>query len=224
MPGDLKANQLTSMTWMLLISLLVLVICINAQVTPGGKLSVAMLDDPLNPRAMTTKDPNVRRQLAINPPNKKILAQARVIKQMLRAARALKQRALNGNITRGLGPVGPAVFGILCPGDVVADEIDCTVRDTTVPSMDGSCNNFDNPTWGMSGIALRRLLPADYEDTVEEPRLTAVGGEALPNVRLVSTTVHMKTENIDPAISLMVMQWGQFLDHDITLTPTLAEA
>ncbi|KAH3748072.1 hypothetical protein DPMN_182509 [Dreissena polymorpha] len=29
-------------------------------------------------------------------------------------------------------------------------------------SINGTCNNLNNPTWGMAGAAQRRLLPAAY--------------------------------------------------------------
>lgn len=31
-------------------------------------------------------------------------------------------------------------------------------------SYDGSCNNFENPTWGMAQTRYTRLLPAIYSD------------------------------------------------------------
>ena len=41
----------------------------------------------------------------------------------------------------------------------------------------------------------------------------------LPSARTVSTTVHTPLNKTDPSFTVMLMQWGQFLDHDISGTP-----
>ena len=44
-------------------------------------------------------------------------------------------------------------------------------------------------------------------------------GRDLPNARLVSSVIHGLAEvEAENGMSLMTMQFGQFLDHDITLT------
>ena len=51
-------------------------------------------------------------------------------------------------------------------------------------------------------------------------------GNRLPNARRVSVEIHGNTTGPNsnptelPNISMMVMQFGQFLDHDLTLTPS----
>lgn len=87
-------------------------------------------------------------------------------------------------------------------------------------SIDGSCNNFRHPTWGSSYTGFRRILQPIYENGFSMP----VGwqhdrlyyGFPKPAARLVSTTV-ISTQEItsDSRITHMVMQWGQFLDHDL---------
>ena len=65
-------------------------------------------------------------------------------------------------------------------------------------------------------------MPPDYDDGVSLPR----GGlnSSLPSPRKISLVVHQhfKKEantNNQRRISQMVMQFGQFLDHDISITP-----
>ena len=46
----------------------------------------------------------------------------------------------------------------------------------------------------------------------------------LPEPRKVSAAFHTSQEMPDQVHSLMTMQFGQFLDHDITFTPEVEEA
>ena len=62
-----------------------------------------------------------------------------------------------------------------------------------------------------------RFLAPDYGDGVSEPRLSSQGFP-LPNPRSVSTAVHQDDGFHDHAVTVMLVAWGQFMDHDITLT------
>ena len=59
------------------------------------------------------------------------------------------------------------------------------------------------------------LCPA----AISRPRFRGVGGKPLPSPRLVSIVVHADVSHLHGRYTLMLMQFGQFLDHDITLTP-----
>ena len=98
----------------------------------------------------------------------------------------------------------------------------CTVEcDGTDPyrSIDGCCNNINTKDMGSTHTAFGRFLDPAYEDSVEVPR-GGLSPSNPPNARAVSRAVH-RTDQIvgNKEASLMVMQFGQFLDHDITLTP-----
>lgn len=87
-------------------------------------------------------------------------------------------------------------------------------------SIDGSCNNLLHPTWGASLTAFRRILKPIYEDGFAKPvgwiKDRKYYGYPKPSSRLVSTTLISTTKTTpDPEITHMVMQWGQFLDHDL---------
>ncbi|XP_058835456.1 peroxidasin isoform X2 [Topomyia yanbarensis] len=87
-------------------------------------------------------------------------------------------------------------------------------------TLDGSCNNYKNPTWGSSLTGFRRLLPPIYENGFNMPvgwnKTKQYHGFSKPSARLVSTSLISTNEiTADDKITHMVMQWGQFLDHDL---------
>uniref|UniRef100_A0A452IFZ4 Uncharacterized protein n=1 Tax=Gopherus agassizii TaxID=38772 RepID=A0A452IFZ4_9SAUR len=95
---------------------------------------------------------------------------------------------------------------------------------------DGTCNNLQHPMWGASLTAFERLLKSVYENGFNLPR--GIGpnrhynGYTLPMPRLVSTSL-IGTETITPddQFTHFLMQWGQFLDHDLDSTvAALSEA
>lgn len=86
-------------------------------------------------------------------------------------------------------------------------------------SYDGSCNNLQNPDWGAAGTALQRILPPKYTDGVNAPRTEDSRGRPLPSARLVSIVYAQENDRSSTNYTLMTMQWGQFLDHDLTHTP-----
>ncbi|XP_033217357.1 peroxidase-like isoform X2 [Belonocnema kinseyi] len=86
-------------------------------------------------------------------------------------------------------------------------------------SIDGSCNNLENPKLGSALTAYRRLLFPNYIDGIQEPRHERRGIHALPNPRLVCTTMSSATEQPDASRTLVVMQWSEFILHDLAYTP-----
>ncbi|XP_065572680.1 peroxidasin-like isoform X2 [Artemia franciscana] len=89
-------------------------------------------------------------------------------------------------------------------------------------TIDGTCNNMAKPLWGSSYTAFKRLLPNAYEDGFNQPvgwtKDRLYHGFPKPNARLISTQV-ITTEKIteDEIFTHMLMQWGQFIDHDLDL-------
>lgn len=85
-------------------------------------------------------------------------------------------------------------------------------------SIDGTGNNLANPAWGSAGVDLLRTAPAAYGDGLNTP----AGGNR-PSARLISDTVSAQGDVNMPStssLSAMAYAWGQFIDHDIDLTPT----
>lgn len=87
-------------------------------------------------------------------------------------------------------------------------------------TIDGTCNNLQHSTWGSSLTGFRRVLAPRYENGFSMPigwtRGKLYHGHPKPSARLVSTEViTTKVITQDAEITHMVMQWGQFLDHDL---------
>ena len=116
------------------------------------------------------------------------------------------------------GPQTPRQFNGGAPFRDPDGEGYCVGLDMLYRSADGSCNNMKHPEWGASFIPFLRFLPPDYSDGVQAFRKARSGGE-LPNPRKISTTVHQESKDETLQFTMMVMQWGQFLDHDLTSTP-----
>lgn len=99
-------------------------------------------------------------------------------------------------------------------------------------TIDGTCNNLENPLFGAAQTAFRRLLPGHYEDGVSslDGNLQARFGEVVraspfspphPSGRFVSANIVEDRPNEEMPFTHILMQWGQFLDHDLDLSPEL---
>lgn len=79
---------------------------------------------------------------------------------------------------------------------------------------DGTCNNLRWPSWGKAFWPYNRVLNPSYGDGINSPRLSKAK-EELPNVRDLS--VELTRHKFPPSskLTLLTMQFGQFIDHDI---------
>ncbi|KAF2896233.1 hypothetical protein ILUMI_09939 [Ignelater luminosus] len=81
-------------------------------------------------------------------------------------------------------------------------------------TADGTCNNLKSPWRGASMLPMQRFLPPHFHDGIQAIR-KSVTGRKLPSPRDISTRIHRDKNREMPTITLMFMQWGQFLDHDV---------
>jgi peroxidase len=83
-------------------------------------------------------------------------------------------------------------------------------------TFDGSNNNEDYPDWGKSDIAFLRLAGVGYADGYNKP-----AGSHRPSARIISNLIAIQYQSIlnQAKASDFFWQWGQFLDHDMDLTP-----
>ncbi len=119
------------------------------------------------------------------------------------------------------------------------------VRNAKYRTMDGTCNNLKNITYGQAGTPYQRILTPQYArkdittlrmqlysspqtyamvssylaGSISLPRRSVTGAE-LPSARLLSVGMTAESNVADNIHTLMVMQMGQFVDHDLTSTPT----
>lgn len=87
-----------------------------------------------------------------------------------------------------------------------------------VRSIDGTGNNLTNAAWGSVGADLLRTAGADYGDGI-----SSLAGADRPSAREISNAISDQAgETILNATQLSAMSyaWGQFIDHDLDLTPT----
>jgi len=101
--------------------------------------------------------------------------------------------------------------------DMVDDTDLYSVSNTTpeYASIDGTGNNIDNPELGSTDTQLLRLAEADYSDGKSTP-----AGEDRPSAREISNVIAAAetSQTNDRYLTDIFWVWGQFIDHDITLT------
>ncbi|XP_011872591.1 PREDICTED: peroxidase-like isoform X2 [Vollenhovia emeryi] len=83
-------------------------------------------------------------------------------------------------------------------------------------SYDGSCNNLRNPTWGLANTRYGRLVRPRYSDGIQAPP-GSIFGEDLPLARVLSYTMFPNNDVNDMVWTLVAMQYGQFITHDMGL-------
>ena len=112
-------------------------------------------------------------------------------------------------------------------------------------TINGVCNNLANPLQGAAETPFRRLVPPIYEDGISAP-LGRYQAQSLPeegegegensqedntgpfiapkpSARLVSKSIVRDRDQEENPFTHILMQWGQFLDHDMDLGPELEE-
>lgn len=83
-------------------------------------------------------------------------------------------------------------------------------------TLDGTGNNMLHFEWGSTDEDFLRLAQAEYADGI-----SAVAGTDRPSARAISNAVSDsggEDKISDRLMSAMIYAWGQFIDHDMTLT------
>ena len=75
-------------------------------------------------------------------------------------------------------------------------------------------NNYMNPSWGAAGTSLATLASNGFGDSVSTPAART------PNPRFVSNAVSaISGPDPHPTLSMMMVWWGQYIDHTVAITP-----
>ncbi len=95
---------------------------------------------------------------------------------------------------------------------------------TSFRPISGAGNNAARPTWGTAGTDLLRVSPAAYADGVSAPALPQD-----PSARAISNLLNDQTDPNNPSQDVNTVDqqslsdfgyaFGQFMDHDMDLTP-----
>ncbi|EPQ02781.1 Lactoperoxidase [Myotis brandtii] len=128
----------------------------------------------------------------------------------------LRQKATSTNVTEAL----------ILPHGIPEGFARSKPRSGPAAAEGGSCGFRRNPALGAANRALARWLPAEYEDGLSLPFGWTPGktrnGFRIPLAREVSNQIasYLNEEDVlDQNTSLLFMQWGQIVDHDLDFAP-----
>lgn len=134
----------------------------------------------------------------------------------------LRQKATSTNVTDPSLDLTALSWEVGCGAPV--PEVICD--NSSYRTLTGDCNNQRNPALGAANRALARWLPAEYEDGLSLPFGWTPGktrnGFRIPLAREVSNQIasYLNEEDVlDQNTSLLFMQWGQIVDHDLDFAP-----
>jgi len=87
-------------------------------------------------------------------------------------------------------------------------------------TYDGSFNNMEQPEWGKAHTNLRLSGSVGYHNLIDEP-----AGPDRPNPRRISNSLFAQDSPLSDPLKLSDFTWvfGQFIDHDLGLTPDGSE-
>ena len=99
-------------------------------------------------------------------------------------------------------------------------------RNDEYRTIDGTCNNRNNPLFGSAPTVFSRLIRPKYFDPDEfKDPIGFPGQNNVPDIpatfKVVKDFITQQTKPQIPVrkLSHLVMQFGQFLDHDLDLSP-----
>nr|XP_026488127.1 uncharacterized protein LOC113394887 [Vanessa tameamea] len=170
---------------------------------------------------LNEKDP-ARYVAAFNAPSEEIVKYSRYGYASLQAASRLRQLTSNNgdrlesrteeSLFPGASALRQSSLLEQCP---LRGPPKCPPASKRYRTHDGTCNNLNRPRWGATMTPVQRFLQPVYSDGIQAPRKSFFG-TTLPSAREISALIHEDKNAENPGITHLLMQWGQFLDHDVT--------
>lgn len=99
----------------------------------------------------------------------------------------------------------------------------CPQHTSPFRQTNGACNNDRRRDWGAAGTAMGRLLAPVYVDGVWAPRVLDSLGQPLPSARDISRRLFPDVDRPHSHLNVMVMQFGQFIAHDVTQSASIVD-
>ncbi|MCB0631262.1 MAG: peroxidase family protein [Saprospiraceae bacterium] len=98
---------------------------------------------------------------------------------------------------------------------LIAIVVGQTLQGQEFRTFNGFYNNLDHPEYGGAGTLLPAVGTIGFGDNISSP-----AGADRPNPRLISNTLFQQNTLADDVrgLSAYTWAWGQFIDHDITLS------
>ena len=112
-----------------------------------------------------------------------------------------------------------------CLEQNVVDPATCS-RNSVFRTFDGTCNNLRNPNWGAADTAFIRIRRALYYDVdglndpigyPNQPNAPDVPSPFEVSRDFIKDEVAAASSSTSSTLTHVVMQFGQFLDHDLDL-------
>jgi len=158
-----------------------------------------------------------------NAPRKEVVVVDKEARKLVKVAQKLTElknltsNQVNIGLRSGFNSLTSSAIASRCPWN---PQPQCGDFQNRYRTPDGSCNNLRQPNYGRAGTPFQRILLPEYaKSSLDLPRKRSGDSFELPSARMISNRLAGGFSRSDEENSLLLMQMGQFIDHDITHTP-----
>ena len=176
-------------------------------------------NQPFNPSDMTAGE-IFRKFFKRDYPEARKIADSQMMFEWM-VHRVDKMRRWTGKPGEGIPPA--ALNRMLEASECDLSIPSCPPITRTVRTISGACNDLNNRLEGAAFQPFKRIIPPAYEDGISQPvgfsqtfslRDPRPFKPPRPSARLISERIIKDLPQVENLATLMLMQWGQFIDHD----------